>query len=173
MCSVGVVVKDAAGALQGGWTLLLRGEGGSEAHLDQTDPARAEIPLVIGQRYRWTLVGHGLRRSSGEVVAAATGTELAIEATAGFSVHVHAMDISNFHPAKGAALFADGEAVGVFDADGNLVVDRPLRPRTLTVDGVRWRVFHDGAHRSDLAATGAFAPRRPTARLFVYLQRLL
>lgn len=152
------------------WTLRLVGDDGWQVDVraqDAGSPVR--IPQLSGT---WRLLGPAVRGHSGRLEAIA-GDRLVIQAEPGWSMLLIAMDIANYFPVRGAPVFADGQQVGVLDGEGELLLDLPAAPGTLTVDPTHWRIYRDSGRRSDLDENGALrSDLGSDHHLGVYLQRV-
>ena len=152
------------------WTLRLVGDDGWQIDVRAQGAGSAvAIPQLPGS---WRLLGPTVRGLTGRLEAI-PGDRLAIQAEPGWSMLLVAMDIANYFPVRGAPVFADGQQVGVLDGEGELLLDLPAAPRTLTVDPTRWRLYRDAAHRSDLDEHGALrSDLGSDHHLGIYLQRV-
>lgn len=165
-------------AATGDWAIHLASTNGWRLAAAPTAPGVVEVALPAGQQVTWQLVGHGIRARSGSVrVDAGVCVDVATEP--GWSASLRSCEIANFYPARGVQVFADDAPAGTTDAAGALLLDLVAAPATLRFDTSLWRVFEDGAHRSDIdGATGLChepRPQRPldaASGLFVYLQRV-
>lgn len=152
-------------------TLLLVGDEGWQVSV-VAEGRTAEVALPDGQAFHWRLLAGHLRSRSGHAVVQA-GTEVTIAGEPGYSARLNCTDIANYYAARGVAVFADGVPVGSTNDDGELCLDLPAPPRSLQLDTRQWRLYDDGAHRSDLdAATGVVRPGSPGAQIHFYVQRV-
>ncbi len=172
MQSVDLRVVDAEGRALRGWSLFLRGESGWQSRVDgDADVRTVEVP--VGQAFGWRLTGERFRTATGRVVPRDDArTDVRIVAAPGFSAVVSALDITNYYPAPGITVFADALPLGATDAEGDLVVDLPHAPRSLSLDTGVVRVHRDGDHASDLDESGGYHFSNEPGRLFVYVRRL-
>ncbi|MBL8747775.1 MAG: sigma-70 family RNA polymerase sigma factor [Planctomycetes bacterium] len=172
MQAVDLRVVDGEGRAMRGWSLFLRGENGWQSRVDgDADVRTVEVPT--GQPFTWRLAGAAVRTATGRVVPRdGPRTEVRVVAAPGFSAVVSALDITNYYPAAGIAVFADAVPLGATDADGDLVVDLPRAPGKLSLDTNVARVHRDADHASDLDELGGYCFSNEPARLFVYVRRL-
>lgn len=167
---VAIVVTQADGTPCPNWTLRCVGDDGWQTSVSAHAlvDGRARLPRLPGN---WRLQGPGLRCLQGRIEG--IGERLELRAQPGWSALVSGMDIANFFPARGAAVFVDGKPVGALDDDGELWLDLPATPKTITFDPLHWRVYRDAGHRSDVDADGTLHHDGGAADLFaVYLQRM-
>lgn len=168
--NLSIDVRQRDGAPCPSWTLRLVGDDGWQIDVraqDAKSPVR--IPQLPGT---WRLLGPTVRGHTGRLEAI-PGDQLVIQAEPGWSMQLIAMDIANYFPVRDAPVFADGRQVGVLDGEGELMLDLPAAPRTLTIDPTHWRLYRDAARRSDLDENGALrSDLRSDHHLGVYLQRV-
>lgn len=167
---VAIVVTQSDGTPCPDWTLRCLGDDGWQTSVSARAlvDGRARLPRLPGN---WRLQGPGLRCLQGRIEA--IGERLELRTQPGWSALVSGMDIANFFPARGAAVFVDGKPVGALDDDGELWLDLPTAPRTITFDPMHWRLYRDAGHRSDLDADGALHhDGGPVDLVTAYLQRM-
>ena len=167
--SLSIDVRQRDGTPCPSWTLRLVGDDGWQIDVrakDAKSPVR--IPQLPGT---WRLLGPTVRGHTGRLEAI-PGDQLVIQAEPGWSMQLIAMDIANYFPVRGAPVFADGQQVGVLDGEGELMLDLPAAPRTLTVDPTHWRLYRDAARRSDVDENGVLQVEGSDTHLGVYLQRV-
>lgn len=150
------VVDDETGEPVESYHFLSRVENG---YMDDNlvSPGQSvERVIREGVDFAWWIRAEGYRAAGGSAADFADGPPT-VRLRPGFCAVVHVLSIESLSSLPGVTVFADGVPVSVTDAEGDVVLDLPAKPRTLGFDPERWTIYRDGGFHSDIdPETGTF-----------------
>lgn len=128
-------------SIEPNWAMLWVGESASEQQLDRHWDTNRFEAIPQDQTYRWLVRAAGYRLATGDESAFRLEDDLwvldvALQPGWGQAFRV---TTDTKRPLEGVALFADGERIGVTDAQGLVLMDLQNKPQSLRFELEGWR----------------------------------